>query len=770
MKKITALSILIFSLFSQLAFADAYYIRSQSGSPWGQSNYEEDMDAVFGVGSWVAARYETVNINNLFSSTNSFIYMEGSDRNANALEAFITTNKTQMESWVYSGGTLFINAAPNQGDGMDLGFGIELIYPDFSGTSTSVDPSHPIFNGPYGVTGNTFYGNSFGHATVTGSGLNPLIVDNSHGRYVLAEKPYGRGVTFFGGMTSRYYHTPKPEVTYLHQNIRDYQANIIGSALLYKSELSMKPGNTYSATITINNRDNFPINADIKYTSNTLNVVGPANAAIASEASEIINFDITSSLSSEGTHTVEVEINLNQGEVFTAKITVNIVNFKQLTPNTTFNSYVPNLSSDGKLIIFTSSADLSNNGKITSSKDIFIYDREFENFTQLTSNPVGRSCKNVIISGNGEYAAGFCNSSLDLTKPNSDASYELYYFDLTNNTVEQVNSNSSASGNNKDRQIAINHEGDFIYFTSISDLDPLNDNSDGSSEVFLYDRSKNEVRQLSNFNNSSSDIQSLSTDYEGKRFVVVSSGNPLGQNNSGRLRAFGGTISRGITHQITSSNSSGDTGSVDISGNGEFITLQSSEYLVPNLSTYGIDQIFRAEFEGNDFQQITHSSSLGSFAPSISNDGSRIVFISKASLNGRNSGGNSEVFMYENKNNELRAMTEVNQNKNAITPKISADGSTIVFQGDADWITGENLGLDSQIFFQSNLGQLSVTRYEDPEVQYAKKIYKSSSEVDEEATKKMRESAGNISWILFSLLGLIAFRKKKIAIKGDSCH
>ncbi len=308
MKKITALSILLLSFFSQLAFSDAYYVRSQSSSPWGQSNYEEDMDAVFGVGAWVAARYESVNANDLFSSANDFIYMEGSDGNANALEAFITVNKVKMEDWVFAGGTLFINAAPNQGNGMDLGFGISLVYGDFSGTSTAVDPNHPIFNGPFGVTGNTFTGNSFGHATVTGSGLNPLIVDNTHGRYVLAEKTHGRGVAFFGGMTSRNFHSPKPQVTYLHRNIRTYQANIKGAALSYNRQLSMNPGDTASLQITLNNRDDFPINAAISYRSDTLNITGPADLMVAKEDSETITVDITSSLSSEGSHTAEVEI------------------------------------------------------------------------------------------------------------------------------------------------------------------------------------------------------------------------------------------------------------------------------------------------------------------------------------------------------------------------------------------------------------------------------------------------------------------------------
>jgi len=763
MKKITALSILLLSFISQLAFSDAYYVRSQSSSPWGQSNYEEDMDAVFGVGAWVAARYESVNANDLFSSANNFIYLEGSDRNANALETFITVNKVKMEDWVFAGGTLFINAAPNQGNGMDLGFGISLVYGDFSGTSTAVDPNHPIFNGPFGVTGNTFTGNSFGHATVTGSGLNPLIVDNTHGRYVLAEKTHGRGVAFFGGMTSRNFHSPKPQVTYLHRNIRTYQANIKGAALSYNRQLSMNPGDTASLQITLNNRDDFPIIADISYKSDTLNITGPAQLKVSKEDSETITVDITSSLSSEGSHTAEVTFDIDQGESFTAEFAIDIVKFEQLTPNTTFNSYAPDLSADGQLIVLTSNADLASTGKATSAKDVFVYNMATQDYQQLTTNPAGKSCNNAVISGNGKSAAAFCNSSLDGAKPNVDASYELYHFDLTTNSIKQVNANSNASMNNSIRQIAINHLGDYIYFSNNSNLDTSVGNPFGTSEVFVFDVKKDEVRQLSKFYYSSNDVKSISTDYEGKRFVVSSRGNPLGDNSRRYWRAFGGTLNKGITHQITNNNSTRHTEGVVISGNGEFIALQSRDNLDSDTNAYNLNQIFRADFDGRNFKQISLSSSLHSYDPAISNDGNRIVFRSNASLAGTNSASNSEIFLYEHKQGRLRAMTEVNQNKDATLPKLSSDGSTIVFQGNADWVTGDNPGFNNQIFFQTNLGKGAVMSYEDPDLQYKNAVYKSSTEIDEEATKEMiKKSTGNFSWAFIILLSLLAYRKNQV--------
>ncbi len=53
--------------------------------------------------------------------------------------------------------------------------------------------------------------------------------------------------------------------------------------------------------------------------------------------------------------------------------------------------------------------------------------------------------------------------------------------------------------------------------------------------------------------------------------------------------------------------------------------------------------------------------------------------------------------------------------------------------------------------------------YEDPDVQYENAVYKSSSEIDEEATKEMiKKSTGNFSWFFIILLSLLACRKNQV--------
>ncbi len=202
----------------------AVYLRSTAGAPWGSTANEAAMNQAFGVNNWQDLRYETVNPVGLFSPVNQFIFMEGSDMDALEMQAFLTTNLPSMQNWVTAGGRLFLNAAPNEGSGMSLGFGVSLVYSDSTTTGTAANPSHPIFQGPFLPVGLSWTGTYFGHATVTGGALVTLITNNANGHIVLAEMQYGNGLVLFGGMTTPNFHTPVAEAANLRANILAYTA------------------------------------------------------------------------------------------------------------------------------------------------------------------------------------------------------------------------------------------------------------------------------------------------------------------------------------------------------------------------------------------------------------------------------------------------------------------------------------------------------------------------------------------------------------------
>lgn len=212
------IALAVFAALAQSAAAAPVYLRSQIGQPWGQNTNESAMTAAFGAGNWTDARFETVNTASLFSASNRFIFMEGGDGTADEMEAFLGANAAAMSAWVNAGGRLFMNAAPNEGDGMSFGFGVSLAM-DFGGcgSASAVNALHPIFNG----VATSYTGNCFSHASVSGAGLSALINDGD-GDAVLAEMLVGNGLVLFGGMTTTNFHEAGADAFQLRVNMLDY--------------------------------------------------------------------------------------------------------------------------------------------------------------------------------------------------------------------------------------------------------------------------------------------------------------------------------------------------------------------------------------------------------------------------------------------------------------------------------------------------------------------------------------------------------------------
>jgi len=206
----------------------AYYIYSNvtGFEPWYTVSNDAHMNDVFGAGEWTTDFYETVDPAALFSGDNCFIFMEGSDSHADELELFLNTNITLIENWVASGGHLLLNAGPNEGDGMNFGFGgTHLNYAWYSGNVAASDPAHPIWSGPFTPTVTSMTGGSYGHATISGDDLTNILYDLFNpDKIIAAEKSWGAGTVIFGGMTVTDYHGPLTEAGNFRKNVISYLA------------------------------------------------------------------------------------------------------------------------------------------------------------------------------------------------------------------------------------------------------------------------------------------------------------------------------------------------------------------------------------------------------------------------------------------------------------------------------------------------------------------------------------------------------------------
>jgi hypothetical protein len=207
------------------------YMGSNTGNPWGSTSNQSAMNTVFGVGGWSQQYFETANPATTFVAANCFIFMEGGDFTANAMNTFITANMTAIENWVAIGGRLIMNAAPNTGSNMNYGFGgVTLNYNggstlEFNGNASPGQAGHPIFNGPSLPAGTSYTGNYFAHAFITGGSTTALIEDVPGPS--LTQKIWGNGRVLFGGMTTSNWHSPTPNGDNLMVNIVKYQQSCV---------------------------------------------------------------------------------------------------------------------------------------------------------------------------------------------------------------------------------------------------------------------------------------------------------------------------------------------------------------------------------------------------------------------------------------------------------------------------------------------------------------------------------------------------------------
>ena len=216
------------------------YLRDQAAEPWDEETNDQAMQMVFG-DNWEEEFFQTVDTGTgsggLFASSVRFIYLDGGDAGADELEAFLAAHEAALKAFTDRGGRLFLNSAPNEGDGMSYD-GRQLAY-DGATTFTSAvgaaDPTHPIFAGPSTPVTTEYTGSSFAHAVWQGTGLTPLILGHQNddasdpldpNRIVLAQyRNSCSGVTLLGGMTTTNFHNPQPEALNLRANMIAYAAN-----------------------------------------------------------------------------------------------------------------------------------------------------------------------------------------------------------------------------------------------------------------------------------------------------------------------------------------------------------------------------------------------------------------------------------------------------------------------------------------------------------------------------------------------------------------
>jgi subtilisin family serine protease len=160
-----------------------------------------------------------------------------------------------------------------------------------------------------------------------------------------------------------------------------------------------------------------------------------------------------------------------------------------------------------------------------------------------------------------------------------------------------------------------------------------------------------------------------------------------------------------------------------ISENGRWVVYSSfAKNLVPgdvdnNADIFLLDRS-TAQVESITRKALGFQGNFDSLSPTISNDGRYIVFMSDATnLVTDDTNGVGDVFLYDRENNSIKLVSRsamgTQSNASSLSPRLSRDGSTIVFQSLAsNLVDDDNNG--SNDLFTVDIGSLLLTKLDIP--------------------------------------------------------
>jgi hypothetical protein len=165
-------------------------------------------------------------------------------------------------------------------------------------------------------------------------------------------------------------------------------------------------------------------------------------------------------------------------------------------------SYTPTISDDGKFVAYRSSASNLVANDNNGTDDIFLYDRVAATNILVSRTAAGTSGNNYslepAISGDGKFVA-FSSSSGNLVTGDSNGNYDVFVYDVQNNSVALASprSSGSGSGNSQSRSPSISSDGSVIAFYSSSSNLTDNDTNGSTQDVFAFDRIAGKVVLIS---------------------------------------------------------------------------------------------------------------------------------------------------------------------------------------------------------------------------------------------------------------------------------
>jgi Tol biopolymer transport system component len=358
------------------------------------------------------------------------------------------------------------------------------------------------------------------------------------------------------------------------------------------------------------------------------------------------------------------------------------------------NSYDPAISADGRKIVFYSDANFNNQGIPPGQFEIWLYDADRGGLTRLTHSGPKRDSRNPVISADGRKIvfrsdANFNNQDVP------DNRSEIWLYDLDAQPGQELTRLTDSGPDRNSFDPAISTGGSKIVFRSDADFKSEGNIGVGQFEIWLYDVERSDLSRITTASGPNRGSRNPAISADGSKIVFQSSADfnnqdiPPGQSEIWLYDIPGGNLTR----LTTASGPDRDSQIPTISADGSKIVFYSDA----DFNSEGIpadqNEIWLYNADAQPGQELTRLTTVsgperGSFDPVISADGSNIAFNSNADFN--NEGIpilQDEIWLYDVERSGLsRITTASGSGRDSFDPAISANGSNIAFQSDVDFL------------------------------------------------------------------------------------
>ncbi len=319
------------------------------------------------------------------------------------------------------------------------------------------------------------------------------------------------------------------------------------------------------------------------------------------------------------------------------------------------------------------------------------------------------------LSRDGRFVV-FASSAANLVPDDSNGATDIFVRDQLSGRTERVSVNDDGvAGNGRSGSPAISGDGRYVVFRSAAS-NLVADDVNRRTDIFLHDRNRNTTRRISigpdgKGGNANSTAPGISGD---GRFVVFqsSASNLVKGDDNDALDIFVYDRQKQVMERVSVSSggaqANGSSRNASISDDGRYVVFESAASNLVSGDSNGRVDIFVRDREARLTTRVSVTSrgeqvELGGRAPAISGDGRYVVFHSRADdLVEDDRNGVDDVFIHDRvtgKTTRVSVSSDGDEgNRRSRYGVIDASGRYIVFESDAENLVKGDTNLLSDIF------------------------------------------------------------------------